>query len=193
VRGKSSVLAQTGGLPNPSRKSLTPLESAVTYSRACSSKHATLNPYPATLTRYPHPKSNPCHSCEFMGGGGYIPRVHISLNIKHLAFSGSRLPAVAGRSPLSSKPLPAFTYKISFPQVLTRHHLRFSPQSKSLCAFTYENTGARGGNQVSIFQFRVSLPGLHSTPAPSCSRAPAANAANSPRAIAERICRISSR
>jgi hypothetical protein len=66
------------------------------------------------------PKSNPCHSYEYMGGGGYTPRVHIPLNLQHLTFSRFR--------------------------TLTRYapsHTR-SRARKSLHAFTYENSGVGG-------------------------------------------------
>jgi hypothetical protein len=105
-------------------------------------------------------KSLPCHSYEYTGGGGYPPRVHISLNPKHLAFPASRQPSVACQrsarvgGSLSPNSLPAFTYEITFPQVLPRLHIRFSPQPKSLRAFTYENRGG-GGSASSHFLFSI--------------------------------------
>lgn len=145
---------------------------AITYATVCIySFQKTLSPHPATLTRYPLANSLPCHSYEYMGGRGGTPRVHISLILKHLAFSphqsllanheslsSNSLSAITYRD-RASKPLCAFTYEISFPQVLSRHHIPFSPQPKPLCAITYENMGYRGSASshflFSIFYFRL--------------------------------------
>jgi hypothetical protein len=115
--------------------------------------------------------SLPCHSYEYMGGrgseipllrdrrlrswrsGGYPPRVHIPLNLQHLAFPPLASEVRLG-SPRSSNSLSAITYEVTFPQVLTRHHIRFSPQSKSLRAFTYDNRGVgpryQPGNHTTV-------------------------------------------
>jgi hypothetical protein len=88
VRGNSSESAHSKGLAKDLRSAISPLESAVTHSRASSSKRTTLNPYPATLTRYPQPKSNPCHSYEYMGGWGGIPKNSHFIHSSALSFSG---------------------------------------------------------------------------------------------------------
>jgi hypothetical protein len=67
-----------------------------------------------------HAKSLPCHSYEYMGGGGYPQRVHISLNPQHLSFSTR-----CSLNPCAPS------------------HTRYR-QPKPLPAITYENTGGRG-------------------------------------------------
>jgi hypothetical protein len=101
-----------------------------------------LTPIPSTrseLFRTPlQAKSLPCHSYEYMGGGGYPPRVHISLNLQHLAFSPHR--ALNPYAPSH-----------------TRHR-----HPKSLCAFTYENTGGRGSSSSHfLFSIFAPNPSLH--------------------------------
>jgi hypothetical protein len=115
-------------------------------------------------------KSNPCHSYEYMGRrgseiqtlldrrlrswrsrgseisylveiedsapggvGGYMPRLHISLILHHLTFSPHR--ALNPYAPSHTR---------------CRH-------PKSLCAFTYENTGV-GGSASSHFLFSIFTP-----------------------------------
>jgi hypothetical protein len=77
-----------------------------------------------------HPKSLPCHSYEYMGGGGYPPRVHISLNPKHLDF-----PTLPGSGFLSTSHEPQTTSHspvTPYPPSHTRSRSR-----KSFRAFTY--------------------------------------------------------
>jgi hypothetical protein len=90
------------------------------------------------------PKSNPCHSYKLLGGGGVHPRVHISLNLRHLIFPSFPFRArTAQRVHISlnlqhlvftysrrSNSLPAITYN--------------DCSAKPLCAFTYENRGGGG-------------------------------------------------
>jgi hypothetical protein len=157
-----------------------------TSHRSLTTKHA-VSPTAATLTRPLEHKSLPCHSYEYMGGrGSEIPYLvdiadsalggvgGVSTKSSHFIQSSSlsffapstlehfNPSAIQPKRPNSRH---AFTYNIPFPQVLTRHHIRFSPQPKPLCAFTCENRGGTGVGDSVVFGIRDSAPRRSQTPA----------------------------
>jgi hypothetical protein len=101
------------------------------------------------------PKSNPCHSYKLLGGGGAHTKSSYFTHSSALSFLS--FPAIQHFNPSDLQPSSSFstdhgpcaksrsaiTYKMAFPQVLSRLHIRFARQPKPLRAITYENTGGR--------------------------------------------------